>query len=64
MEEQSSRRLPGSLWMASLVLCRDMGVAVVLGNKRIKTRLGVWIFRIEKFAGGMLAIFGILLALD
>jgi hypothetical protein len=39
-------------------------VAVVPGNKRIKIRLDAWIFRIEKFAGGMLAIFGILLALD
>jgi hypothetical protein len=40
VEEQSYRLLPGSLWMASLVLFWDMGVAVVLGNKRIKTRLG------------------------
>jgi len=52
------------LWMAGLVLFWDMGLAMVVGNARIKNRLGVWIFRIEKFAGAMLALFGVFLAVD
>lgn len=52
------------LWMASLVLFWDMGVAMALGNKRIKARLGHWIFRIEKFSGAMLALFGVLLLVN
>jgi len=52
------------LWMVSLVLVWDMGVAVALGNARIKNRLNRWIFKIEKFSGAMLALFGILLAID
>lgn len=52
------------LWMAALVLFWDMGVAVLLGNNRMKTRLGDWMFRIEKVAGALLAVFGILLAFD
>jgi len=52
------------LWMAALVLFWDMGVAVALGNERVKTRLGAWIFKIEKVAGTMLALFGVFLAVD
>ncbi|MGD9947073.1 MAG: LysE family translocator [Desulfobulbus sp.] len=52
------------LWMTGMVLVWDMGVAVALGNNRIKSRLGRWIFRIEKFSGAILALFGVLLALD
>jgi threonine/homoserine/homoserine lactone efflux protein len=63
MTSLSMRGLYG-LWMASLVLFWDMGVAMAVGNERIKARLGTWIFRIEKSAGAMLAIFGILLAID
>jgi threonine/homoserine/homoserine lactone efflux protein len=59
----SMRGLYG-LWMATLVLCWDLGVAVALGNQRIKASLGAWIFRIEKSAGAMLALFGILLVID
>ncbi|WP_448871177.1 LysE family translocator [Desulfobulbus propionicus] len=51
------------LWMTGLVLAWDMGVAVTLGNSRVKARLGNWIFRIEKFSGAMLALFGLLLAM-
>ena len=52
------------LWMASLVLFWDMGVAVALGNAQIKNRLGRWFFKIEKFSGVVLALFGIFLAID
>jgi len=52
------------LWMSGLVLGWDMGVAVLLGNNRIKSRLGGWIFGLEKFSGIMLTLFGILLAID
>jgi hypothetical protein len=46
------------------VLVWDMGVAGAVGNLRVKTRLGAWIFRIEKFAGAMLALFGVFLVVD
>jgi threonine/homoserine/homoserine lactone efflux protein len=59
----SMRGLYG-LWMAALVLLWDMGVAVAVGNERVKAQLGASIFRIEKLAGAMLAIFGILLVVD
>lgn len=52
------------LWMSCLVLVWDMGIAVILGNNRIKTGLGRWIFRLEKFSGVMLTLFGVLLAVD
>lgn len=58
------RRGVYGLWMALLVLFWDMGVAIALGNAPIKNRLGRWIFRIEKFSGTMLTLFGILLAID
>ncbi len=53
-----------ALWMAALVLFWDMGVAVLLGNNRVQTRLGDWLFGIEKVAGALLAVFGLLLAFD
>jgi len=48
-------------WMTGIVLIWDMGVAVLLGNQKIKQWLGRWIFGIEKLSGAMLALFGILL---
>ena len=63
---QTSLSLRGlyALWMVAVVLVWDMGVAMIVGNGRIKRRLGAWIFRIEKISGLMLAAFGLLLALD
>lgn len=63
---QTSLGLRGlyGLWMAGLVLFWDMGVAMAVGNRWIKARLGLWIFRIEKGAGAALALFGVFLALD
>ncbi len=52
------------LWMAFLVLVWDMGIAVAVGNGRVKQLLGRWVFTIEKCAGAALACFGILLALE
>lgn len=52
------------LWMATLVLFWDAGLAAALGNDRVKTWLGAWIFRIEKCAGAVLAAFGVFLAID
>lgn len=51
-------------WMVGMVLLWDMGVAVAAGNRHCKMQLGDWIFRIEKFAGAMLALFGAFLAFD
>lgn len=52
------------LWMALLVLLWDMAVALTVGNDRLKTRLGDWIFRIEKVSGAMLTIFAMILAVE
>ncbi len=52
------------LWMVSIVFAWDMGVAVVLGNRRAKSYLERWIFGLEKLSGLMLSLFGILLFLD
>lgn len=63
---QTSLSLRGlyALWMVAVVLIWDMGMAMIVGNDRIKNRLGAWVFRIEKVSGLMLAAFGLLLALD
>jgi len=53
-----------ALWMTGIVLIWDLGVAGLLGNQKIKQWLGRWIFGIEKFAGAMLALFGILLTVQ
>ena len=52
------------LWMATLVLLWDIGIAMLIGNDRVKPALGCWIYRIEKGAGAILTIFGLLLAYD
>lgn len=49
------------VWMVGIVLAWDMGVAVVLGNLQIKARLGRWVFAIEKVAGTVLTLFGVLI---
>lgn len=49
------------VWMVGIVLAWDMGVAVVLGNLQVKARLGRWVFTIEKVAGTVLTLFGVLI---
>lgn len=49
------------LWMTGMVLAWDLGVAGLLGNKKIKRWLSSWIFGLEKMSGAMLALFGVLL---
>lgn len=49
------------VWMVVMVLFWDMGVAMMLGNRRIKAKLGRWIFGIEKVSGMVLTLFGVLL---
>lgn len=51
------------IWMTSVVLCWDIGLACLLGNSRVKKALTRWFFFIEKGAGCMLALFGLLLSL-
>ena len=53
-----------ALWMVSVVLAWDMGVAAAFGRERVKGFLGQWVFRIEKVSGLLLAGFGVLLAVD
>lgn len=49
------------LWMTGIVLVWDLGIAGLLGNRKIKRWLSRWIFGIEKISGAMLALFGVLL---
>ena len=53
-----------ALWMTSLVLFWDMGVACLLGSSLMKQKLERYIFGIEKFAGGMLTFLGVFLIID
>ncbi len=50
-------------WMVGVVLTWDMGIALLIGHRRIKNHLGRWLFRIEKFSGVALTCFGLLLAI-
>ena len=52
-----------ALWMCFLVLFWDMGISAMIGNKKIKERLSCYIFTIEKIAGTILGLFGVLLIL-
>lgn len=53
-----------ALWMTSVVLFWDMGMAWLLGNSHMKQRLEHYLFPIEKISGGILASFGIFLVFD
>mgnify|MGYP000504203336 CR=1 FL=1 len=57
-------RILYALWMVTVVLVWDAGVAIAFGQVRVKRMLGQWVFRIEKVSGLLLAVFGILLAVD
>lgn len=50
-----------AVWMSFLVLFWDMGVAVIIGNKKVKQKLSNWIYGIEKISGVVLASFGFIL---
>jgi threonine/homoserine/homoserine lactone efflux protein len=50
-----------AVWMVSVVFLWDCGLAAFLGQGRVKKRLGRGIFWLEKIAGTVLALFGILL---
>lgn len=52
------------LWMMLVVLFWDIGVAVVIGNKKIKKYLDHRLFSLEKLSGAMLSLFGLLLCFD
>ena len=56
------RRSLYGLWMVCLVLGWDMGLATLLVHTGMRQRLGPWIFRLEKCAGLILALFGLTLA--
>ena len=51
------------VWMTGVVLVWDMLLASLLSGKKVKQRLGKWVFFLEKAAGGLLAFFGIMLTL-
>jgi threonine/homoserine/homoserine lactone efflux protein len=50
--------------MVTVVLVWDTGVALAFSREWSKRLLGRWVFRIEKVPGLLLAVFGILLAVD
>ncbi len=50
-----------ALWMTMVVLLWDTLIVMIMGRDHIKELLGSSVFIIEKVAGSMLAIFGILL---
>jgi len=50
-----------ALWMTAVVFCWDCGVVLVIGQERVKARLGRGVYLIEKIAGGMLTLFGLML---
>lgn len=49
------------LWMMSVVFFWDCGIAVLIGHRKVKNRLGRGVFFVEKMSGAMLTVFGILL---
>lgn len=51
------------LWMSFAVLFWDVAVVYMIGAKRIKERLGLYLYSIEKIAGGVLIFFGLMLML-
>ena len=51
-----------AFWMVGIVFVWDMGVALAFGNERVQKIPGQWVFRIEKFSGVVLAVFGFMLA--
>jgi threonine/homoserine/homoserine lactone efflux protein len=53
------RRTLYGLWMVFLVMGWDMGLAAFLSGHDLQDRLGRWVYRLEKFAGLMLAFFGL-----
>lgn len=50
-----------ALWMTAVVFFWDCGVVLVLGQERVKTRLGRGVYLVEKIAGAMLTLFGVML---
>lgn len=50
-----------ALWMTTLVLLWDCGLVLVIGRERFKARLGRSVYLVEKAAGLMLTLFGLLL---
>ncbi len=49
------------LWMMSVVFLWDCGMALLIGQQKIRDRLGKGVFYVEKISGAMLTVFGILL---
>lgn len=50
-----------ALWMTAMVFCWDCGLVLVIGRERVKSRLGRGVYLIEKIAGVMLTLFGLML---
>ncbi|EKD36293.1 MAG: hypothetical protein ACD_75C01566G0001 [uncultured bacterium] len=50
-----------ALWMTSLVFLWDCGVVLVFSREGVKARLGRGVYMVEKTAGVMLTLFGLML---
>lgn len=50
-----------ALWMTALVFVWDCGVVLVFSRERVKARLGRGVYLVEKTAGVMLTLFGLML---
>ncbi len=51
-----------ALWMTVIVFFWDIGVAILFGRDQVRAWLGRAVFWVEKFSGGMLVLFGLLLS--
>ena len=60
-QTQIETRLLYALWMTSIVFFWDSFVVVVVSQNRIRNWLGRGTFYLEKFAGIMLTVFGLIL---
>lgn len=50
-----------ALWMTAVVFLWDCGLVLVIGREKVKARLGRGVYTIEKIAGVMLTLFGLML---
>jgi threonine/homoserine/homoserine lactone efflux protein len=50
-----------ALWMTAVVFLWDCGLVLVIGQEKVKSRLGRGVYMIEKIAGVMLTLFGLML---
>ncbi|KJS01709.1 MAG: hypothetical protein VR65_08155 [Desulfobulbaceae bacterium BRH_c16a] len=50
-----------ALWMTAVVFLWDCGLVLVIGREKVKARLGRGVYTIEKIAGVMLTVLGLML---